>query len=220
MAFFNKICKNKIGIQKPSTNEKEKPTKSSKLSLKKIISKPINKDTHKRKRIHHKTKSDERRKFYSKDDLINAVPSRENIKVRSRSHSISYDYHRTFDSTTVTPDKRTLRPVKNIDIKANIFWGEEYKKEQINLSIPRTSSYNSIRKIISEKLGYEISNDFAILYHTRKYHKDNIMRRILIDYWIKNKILWLIDDDFMLSKHLLLWRDCIEITVVRKSIIY
>lgn len=219
MAFFNKINKNKIGIQKPSTNEKEKPTKSSKLSLKKIISKPINKNIHKRKRIHHKTKSDERRKSYSKDDLITAVPPRENIKVRSRSHSISYDFRRTFDST-VTPDKRTLHPVKNINIKANIFWGEEYKKEQINLSIPRTSSYNSLKNVITEKLGYDVPNDFAILYHTRKYRKDNIMRRILIDYWIKNKILWLIDNDFMLSKHLLLWRDYIEITVVRKSIIY
>ncbi|GBB96558.1 hypothetical protein RclHR1_27800001 [Rhizophagus clarus] len=219
MAFFNKICKNKIGVQKPSTYKKEKPTKSSKLSLRKIISKPINKNIHKRKQINHNTKLHVRRKPYSKDDLITKISPRENIKVRSRSHSVSYDLCRTFDST-ITPDKRTLRPVKNINIKANIFWGEEFKKEQINLSIPRTSSYNSFGKIISEKLGYEIPSDFAILYHTRKFHKGNIMRRVLLDYWIKNKMLWLIDNDFMFSKHLLLWRESIEITVVRKSIIY
>jgi hypothetical protein len=218
MVFFNKVCKNKIGIQKPSNNEKEHK-KSTRLSLRKIISNPININTHKRKKIHHETKSYERRKPYSKDDLITTISPRENFKARSRSHSISYDVRRTFDST-VTPDKRTLRPVKNINIKVNIFWGEEYRKEQINLSIPRTSSYNSLKKIISEKLGYEIPSDFAILYHTRKYHKNIIMKRILLDYWIKNKMLWLIDNDFMFSKHLLLWRDYIEITVVKESIIY
>jgi len=220
MAFLKKICKNKIGIQKPSTNEKEKPAKSSKLSLRKIISKPIDKNIHKRKQIHHNIKAYyERRKPYSKDDLTITVPSRGNIKARSRSNSISYDLRPTYNST-LTPDKRTWRPVKNINIKANIFWGEEYKKEQINLSIPRTSSFNSLKKVISEKLGYEVPSDFAILYHTRKYHNNTIMRRVLLDYWIKNKMLWLVENDFVFSKHLLLWRDNIEITVVRKSIIY
>src|SRR5438034_847450 len=162
MTFLNKICKNKIGIQKPSTNEKEKLAKSSKLSLKKIISKPINKNIHKRKQIHYNIKSYKGRKPYSKDDLTTIIPSQENIKARSRSNSISYDLRPTFNSN-LTPDKRTWRPVKNINIKANIFWGEEYNKEQINLSIPRTSSYNSLKKVISEKLGYEIPSDFAIL---------------------------------------------------------
>ncbi|RIA90671.1 hypothetical protein C1645_823045 [Glomus cerebriforme] len=192
MAFLNKICKNKIGIQKSSINKKEKSKKSSKLSqlsqlsLRIIISKP--KNIHKRRKIQHNTKLYERRKSYSKDDLITVIPSQENIKARSRSHSISYNSTSTFNST-LTPDKKTWRPVKNINIKANVFWGEEYKKEQINLSISRTNSYNSFKNILSKKLGYEIPNDFAILYHTRR-------------------------------KHLLLWRDDIEITIVKKSIIY
>ena len=171
-----------------------------------------------KKKIYHDTKSHKRKNIYSKDDLITAIPSQENVKVRSRSNSISYDLRPTF-SSMITPDKRTWRPVRNIYLKTNIFWEEEYKKEQINLSIPRTSSYDSLKKVISEKLGYEISNDFAILYHTRKYDKNNIMRRILIDYWIKNKMLWFVDNDFIFRKHLLLWRDYIEITAVRKSII-
>ena len=56
-------------------------------------------------------------KQYSKDDLVTAIPSQENIKTRSRSNSISYDLRPTFNST-LTPDKRTWRPVKNINIKA------------------------------------------------------------------------------------------------------
>uniref|UniRef100_U9TAM2 Uncharacterized protein n=1 Tax=Rhizophagus irregularis (strain DAOM 181602 / DAOM 197198 / MUCL 43194) TaxID=747089 RepID=U9TAM2_RHIID len=100
----------------------------------------------------------------------------------------------------------TWRPVKNINIKVNVFWGEEYRKEQIDLTIPRTSSYGLFKKAISEKLGYGISSDFAILYHTKKYDSNNTMRRILLDYWIKNKMLWFVDNDFIFRKHLLYGR--------------
>ena len=193
--------------------------------LKKLSPKFFSKLIYKLKNIYRDTKSHKRKNVYSKDDniyskdnLITAIPSQENVKVRSRSNSISYDLRPTFSSMT-TPDRRTWRPVRNIHIKVNIFWGEEYKKEQIILSIPRTSSYDSLKKAISERLGYEILSDFAILYHTRKYSKNNIIRRILIDYWIKNKMLWFVDNDFIFRKHLLLWRDYIEITAVRKSII-
>jgi hypothetical protein len=186
--------------------------------LKKLSLKILSKLIYKLKKIYQDTKPYKRKNIYSKDDLITKVSSQENVKVRSRSNSISYNLRPTF-SSMITPDRRTWRPVRNIHIKVNIFWGEEYKKEQINLSIPRTSSYNSLKKAISERLGYEISSDFAILYHTRKYNKNNIMRRTLIEYWIKNKVLWFVDNDFIFRKHLLLWRDYIEITAVRKSII-
>src|SRR4051794_32823698 len=189
MAFLNKIRKNKIGVQKSSNVKTEKSKKLFNFSLKKIISKPSNKTICKKtnKKIRHNTKPCEKERIYSKDDLITAIPSQECINARSRSHSISYDFRPTFNST-LTPDKRTQSPVKNINIKVNTFWGEEYKKEQFNLSISRTSSYDSLKKAISEKLGgSKLPHDFAILYHTRRYHKNNSMRRILLDYWIKNK---------------------------------
>lgn len=192
----------------------ENLTRPIKLSLKKIFSKL---NIYKPKRIHHNKKSYERRKIYSKDDLMVVILSQGNTKSRSRSNSISYDLGST--SNIVTPDKKTWRPVKNVNIKVNVFWGEEYRREQINLTIPRTSSYGSFKKAISEKLGYGISSDFAILYHTKKYDPNNTMRRILLDYWIKNKMLWFVDNDFIFRKHLLLWRDYIETTAVRKSII-
>jgi hypothetical protein len=188
-------------------------TRSIKLSPKKIFSKL---NIYKPKRIHHNKKSYERRKIVSQDDLI-VIPSQGNTKSRSRSNSISYDLCSTLN--IVTPDKKTWRPVKNINIKVNVFWGEEYRKEQIYLTIPQTSSYGSFKKAISEKLGYGISSDFAILYHTKKYDPNNTMKRILLDYWIKNKMLWFVDNDFIFRKCLLLWRDYIEITAVRKSII-
>jgi hypothetical protein len=192
----------------------ENLTRSIKLSLKKIFSKL---NIYKPKRIHHNKKPYERRKIYSKDDLMVVILSQGNTKSRSRSNSISYDLCST--SNIITPDKKTWRPVKNINIKVNVFWGEEYRKEQIDLTIPRTSFYSSFKKTISEKLGYGISSDFAILYHTKKYDPNNTMRRILLDYWIKNKMLWFVDNDFKFRKHLLLWKDYIEITAVRKSII-
>ncbi|GES78972.1 hypothetical protein GLOIN_2v1716736 [Rhizophagus clarus] len=61
-------------------------------------------------------------------------------------------------SNIVTPDKKTWCPVKSINIKVNIFWEEEYRKEQIDLTIPQTSSYGLFKKAISEKLEYGISN--------------------------------------------------------------
>lgn len=207
MFFLKKTRKNEI--KKPLINE------NTRSSLKITFSKLLN--ICKPKRIHHNPKSCERGKIYSKDDLMTVTLSQGNTKSRSRSNSISYDLCST--SNIVTPDKKTWRLVKNINIKVNVFWGEEYKKEQITLSIPRTSSYGSFKKAISEKLGYGISSDFAILYHTKKYDPNNIMRRILLDYWINNKMLWFVDDDFIFRKHLLLWRDYIEITAVRKSII-
>ncbi|RGB25633.1 hypothetical protein C1646_675425 [Rhizophagus diaphanus] len=157
-------------------------------------------------------------KIYSKDDLTIPIPSQRNIKARSRSHSISYNLRPTSNSI-VTPDEKTFRKVKNINIKVNIFWGEEYKKQQINLSIPRTSSFNLLKMDLSEKLGYKMPHDFTILYHTKKYHKNNTMKSVLLDYWIINKMLWCIDNDFMFRKHMLLWRDNIEITVTKKSLI-
>ncbi|CAB4416623.1 unnamed protein product [Rhizophagus irregularis] len=192
----------------------ENLARSIKLSLKKIFSKL---NIYKPKRIHHNKKSHERRKIYSKDDLMAVILSQGNTKSRSRSNSISYDLCST--SNIITPDKKTWCPVKNINIKVNVFWREEYKKEQIDLTILRTSSYGSFKKAISEKLGYGISSNFAILYHTKKYDSNNTMRRILLDYWIKNKMLWFVDNDFIFRKHLLLWKDYIEITAVRKSII-
>src|SRR5688572_14051475 len=171
MAFLNKIRKNKIGIQKSSTIKTENQSKKLlNFSLKKIISKPSNKTIRKRthKKILHNTNPCERKKIYSKDDLITTIPSKEYINARSRSHSISYDLRPTFNST-LTPDKKAQSSVKNINIKVNTFWGEEYKKEQIDLSISRTSSYNSLKKVLSEKLGYELPHDFVILYHTRRY---------------------------------------------------
>src|ERR1043165_7499580 len=165
MAFLSNIRKNKIGVQKSSTVKEEKSKKLFNFSLKKIISKPSNKIIRKkpRKEIRQNTNPYEGEKPYSKDDLIAGIPSQKCIRVRSRSHSISYDSRQTFDST-FTPDKKTQSPVKNINIKVNTFWGEEYKKEQINLSISRTSSYNSFKKVLSERLGYELPQDFAILY--------------------------------------------------------
>lgn len=157
-------------------------------------------------------------KIYSKDDLTIPILSQRNIKARSRSHSISYNLRPTSNSI-VTPDEKTFRQIKNINIKVNIFWGEEYKKQQINLSIPRTSSYNLLKTDLSEKLGYKMPRDFTILYHTKKYHKNNTMKRVLLDYWIINKMLWCIDNDFMFRKHMLLWRDNIEITITKKSLI-
>ncbi|GBC03947.1 hypothetical protein RclHR1_05410003 [Rhizophagus clarus] len=147
------------------------------------------------------------------------IPSQRNIYARSRSHSISYS-SRPIINSTITPDEKTFRQVRNINIKVNTFWGEEYKKQQINLSIPRISTYNSLKTILSEKLGYKMPQDFAILYHTKKYHKNYTMKRVLLDYWIINKMLWYIDNDFMFRKHMLLWRDNIEISIIKKSIVY
>ncbi|CAG8535313.1 13347_t:CDS:1 [Funneliformis mosseae] len=157
-------------------------------------------------------------KIYSKDDIF-TVPSYENVKARSRSQSISYNLRPTLHHSNLTPDEKTCRPVKSINIRVNVFWGEEYKKEQVDLSISRTSSYNSFKKILSKSLGYALPCNFVILYHTERYYKDNMMR-ILIDYWLENRVLWLVDNDFKFRKHMLLWRDEIEITIVRKSIIY
>jgi len=47
---------------------------------------------------------------------------------------------------------------------------------------------------------------FAILYHTRRYYKNNMIK-ISIDYWLKNKILWLMDNDFKFRKKMKLWKD-------------
>ncbi|RIA90676.1 hypothetical protein C1645_737686 [Glomus cerebriforme] len=205
MALFNKIFNKKKEIK---TFVTRKDKKFSKKISKNIFTKSI---------INNSQKPMAGPKIYSKDDIF-AIPLQENIKSRSRSHSISYDLRPTFNST-ITPDEKTFRQIKNINIKVNVFWGEEYKKEQVNLSIPRTGSYNLLKKLLSERLGYKMPHDFSILYHTRRYHKNNTIKRVLLDYWIMNKILWCVDNDFMFRKHMLLWRDNIEITVVKKSII-
>jgi hypothetical protein len=209
-----------------------KTNKKSKKCLKKIKYTKCKKYSNKINQIHHKINKPNNNnnnsqkplavpKIYSKDDLIIPIPSQRNIKARSRSHSISYSLRpKSTPNSTITPDEKTFLQVRNINIKVNIFWGEEYKKQQINLSIPRTSSFNSLKTVLSEKLGYEMPRDYTVLYHTKKYHKNNTMKRILLDYWIINKILWCVDNDFMYRKHMLLWRDNIEITVTRKSIIY
>jgi len=223
MAFLNKIFKNQK-VAKTKTPVTRKNKKFVRIFLKFFFTKitPLDKKPLNKKPLNNKIRSRKRSmaapKIYSKDDIVTAIHSKENIKARSRSHSISYDLRPAFNPI-LTPDEKTFRPINNINIKVNVFWGEGYEKEQVYLSIPRTSSYNSFKNDLSKKLGYKMPRDFSILYHTRRYHQNNITKRILLDYWIKNKILWFVNNDFTFRKHMLFWRDNIEITVVKKSII-
>ncbi|CAG8494187.1 1825_t:CDS:1 [Funneliformis mosseae] len=213
MTFLSKIIKNEKVIQKD--NRKIKSKKTTKSSLRRNVLKVLYETN---KKSHCRKKPLAAPKIYSKDDIF-TVPSHENVKARSRSQSISYNLRSILHHSNLTPDEKTCRPVKSINIKVNVFWGEKYKKELVDISISRICSYNSFKKILSKSLGYEMPCDFAILYHTKRFYKNNMMR-ILIDYWIENKVLWLVDNDFKFRKHMLLWRDEIEITIVRKSIIY
>ncbi|CAG8611496.1 3114_t:CDS:1 [Funneliformis caledonium] len=215
MAFL-KLFKYEKGTKKSISRKYRTRTTS---SLKKIISKSLNKIYRTKSNDGGKPRMIASRK-YPKDDIFATRPSRESIKARSRSHTISYDLRPTLHLSHLTPDEKTFLPVKNVSVKVNVFWGEDQNDERFGLSIPRTGSFGSLQVALSKCLGYEMPHDFAILYHTRRYRKDYIMMRILLDYWLKNRMLWLVDNDFMFRKHMLLWRDQIEITIVRKSIIY
>src|SRR5437764_11501780 len=157
MTFLNKIFMNKKNAKESSTTKKNK--KNNKC-IKNIFSKNIfTKSLNESRRNTRNTNRTQRKpmaapKIYSKDDIITAIPLQENIKARSRSHSISYNLRPTFNSI-LTPDEKTFRPTRNINIKVNVFWGEDHKREQVYLSIPRTSSYNSLKKLLSETLGYK-----------------------------------------------------------------
>ncbi|CAI2180394.1 19037_t:CDS:1 [Funneliformis geosporum] len=189
------------------------------MSLRKFISKSLNTIYSNKSNDDGKPRMITSRK-YPKDDIFTTTFSRESIKARSRSHTISYDLRPSLHLSHLTPDEKTFRPVKNVYVKVNVFWGEDQNDERFGLTIPRTGSFRSLKKALSKSLGYEMPHDFAILYHTRRYREDNVMMRVLLDYWLKNRMLWLVDNDFVFRKHMLLWRDHIEITIVRKSIIY
>ncbi|CAG8535353.1 13349_t:CDS:2 [Funneliformis mosseae] len=97
---------------------------------------------------------------YPKDDIFATRPSRESIKARSRSHTISYDLRPTLHLSHLTPDEKTFLPVKNVSVKVNVFWGEDQNDERFGLSIPRTGSFGSLQKV-SQGLYYD--EDFARL---------------------------------------------------------
>src|SRR5687767_12026488 len=118
MAFLNKIFMKKKNAKEYAKTTKKNNNKKyeKKIFSKNIFTKYLNESHQNTNNTNTRTRRKPMAapKIYSKDDIITAIPLQENIKARSRSHSISYNLRPTFNSN-LTPDEKTFRPTKNIN---------------------------------------------------------------------------------------------------------
>ncbi|KAG9291224.1 hypothetical protein G9A89_021726 [Geosiphon pyriformis] len=161
----------------------------------------------------------------SMDDAFGVVfPSgnpRNNIAI-SRSHTISYPPRNNINPLW-TPDERISRPVKTVHFIVHIYWNWP---KQISISIPRDTPFSSFKMRIAGELNQQIPRDFKVLYHTKRYNDDDVMKagderdEVFLKYLVRRQKIRVIDHDALWSIGMLMWRENVEVTLFSELLLH
>ncbi|CAG8523921.1 5485_t:CDS:1 [Ambispora gerdemannii] len=156
--------------------------------------------------------------LYILTSLIGFTP---NKKAISRSHTISYSPRRNLNPRW-TPDERIARRVQNVLFHIHVYWNWPL---EFHIALPRDISFSVFKYTMGRILDQEIPSDFRVLYHTKRYGNDDVMRvgderdDVLLEYLLRREKIRVVDNDGIWNVGMLIWRNDVEVTLFSKSLL-